>query len=178
MPVSPGESEHRKFMRSFERDWYRCERNAYLRLQARGLCDKGAVPRFRGFIDVLDVQEWHPHLRGFRHNEIAPSAIFLEYVPDIQPISLELCTPRRLQQLVKAIDALHKAGILHDDIAPRNMMVTPGNEERVMWIDFDRAQTWDTAAMTEMQRQALWSEACLVQDFTSRVVSVSDLDAG
>lgn len=42
-----------------------------------------------------------------------------------------------LQNIIREI---HKARVVHGDPYPRNMMVQP-ETDRVLWIDFDRAQT-------------------------------------
>lgn len=43
-----------------------------------------------------------------------------------------------------------KHWVLHSDIHPRNMMILEDDPERAIWIDFDRAQTFNTD-LTERQ---------------------------
>ncbi|MFO0551615.1 MAG: serine/threonine-protein kinase [Polyangiaceae bacterium] len=53
------------------------------------------------------------------------------------PISRALPIAR---QIASALSALHEVGIFHRDIAPRNVMVVPGAEDKVKLIDFGFAK--------------------------------------
>ena len=44
-----------------------------------------------------------------------------------------------MDNFINGLDQLHKAGIEHRNLYPRNMMVVEGNPEKAIWIDFDRA---------------------------------------
>ncbi|KOS48572.1 hypothetical protein ACN38_g467 [Penicillium nordicum] len=37
---------------------------------------------------------------------------------------------------------IHKAGVHHQDIYPKNILLVRGNPDRLLWIDFDVATTF------------------------------------
>ena len=39
---------------------FRCERNAYRRLKAKGFCERGVIPDFYGVIECIDRRERRP----------------------------------------------------------------------------------------------------------------------
>ncbi|KZF19890.1 hypothetical protein L228DRAFT_270662 [Xylona heveae TC161] len=121
---------------------FKSESNAYRRLKEKGLCERGIVPDFYGMIEDIDPALWQPHLNMFRKDEARPSALFIEYIPDLRKIDLDNYTTERILKLGTILREIHKAGVLHDDPYPRNMMVQESSD-RVCWIDFDRADTFD-----------------------------------
>lgn len=56
---------------------------------------------------------------------------------------LDTYSKERAEGFVHGIREIHKAGVMHYDSPPRNMMVFDKDPGRVMWIDFDRAQVDD-----------------------------------
>lgn len=44
---------------------------------------------------------------------------------------------------------IHKALVHHQDIYPKNVLVVPGQPERVVWIDFDVATTFSSMGNRE-----------------------------
>lgn len=64
----------------------------------------------------------------------------------MQPINLSNFSKLRLTELRLSLDEIHQAGVYHGDPKPRNMMICCCSgeqlEERVLWIDFDSAQTF------------------------------------
>lgn len=72
------------------------------------------------------------------------------------------------------IQEIHKAGVVHDDVYPRNMVVFDDGPERVMWIDFDRAQVDDGSFYTpESIQRLVKDEDALVRAVCRAVVSSS-----
>jgi Lipopolysaccharide kinase (Kdo/WaaP) family len=139
-------------------------------LKERGLCDKGFVPQYYGSVKEIQPKLWSPHLDTFLDDLLLPNAILIEYIPHMQMLDLLTFSAARLQQLVTIMNEIHQANILHGDPYPRNMMVVSGETERVLWIDFDRAQTY-TAPLTERQQKGLDFEAELVAEFADGLVS-------
>jgi len=156
---------------SFEWRPYHSELNAYRRLSERGLCESGIVPRFLGHLDEFDVRRWPRQLRHFHRNHFAPSAIFLQHVPDFEKLTFETYTKGRLRNFLKHLTAIHEAGVLHNDPAPRNMMIFPCKIRKVMWLDFDRAQTWDPSNLTDLQHKELATEKKMMRRFSVDLVS-------
>ena len=76
----------------------------------------------------------------------------LEYIPNMEMIVWENHTEERGQAMIRGIDYIHKALVLHADVYPRNIMVLKDGPKRVVWLDFDRAESYDVAAVTEEQQ--------------------------
>lgn len=83
-----------------------------------------------------------------------PSAILLEYIPNLEMIHLQNYTTKRMDRLIEGIREIHKAEVRHKNPKPRNMLVVKDDaeEERVVWIDFDRAATYREDQITERKR--------------------------
>ncbi|KAJ7587955.1 hypothetical protein C8J56DRAFT_889811 [Mycena floridula] len=70
-------------------------------------------------------------------------ALLLEFVQGEWPTAWNI-TPEIATQGINAVAELHRHGILHDDLALRNMIVSDGgHESRFVLIDFDCAQLFD-----------------------------------
>lgn len=136
-----------------------------------GLADLGIIPRYFGEIRHLDVKEYQPHLRKFIDDVNPPSAVFLEYIPNMEMIVWENYTPERGEAMIRGIDYIHNALVLHGDGYPRNIVVFKDDPERVLWLDFDRAETYDVASITEEQRERMRAERRGVMDIAELLVS-------
>ncbi|OJD19822.1 hypothetical protein AJ78_00181 [Emergomyces pasteurianus Ep9510] len=65
---------------------------------------------------------------------------------------------------VKCIREIHEAGVQHKDPKPRSMMIAKDDLERVVWIDFDRADTYNIP-VTDEQKKSLDYEKEIVRRF-------------
>jgi tRNA A-37 threonylcarbamoyl transferase component Bud32 len=130
------------------------------------------VPRFYGAFDKLDLKLYQPHLRMFLKDEYPPSAILLEYIPDMQQLHWTNYTKERMGNFVNGLEQIHHAWVEHSDVHPRNMMVVDGDPERAIWIDFDRAQTFDGDDATEDQKEWMAFEKALVAEMTDFMVRI------
>ncbi|KAL2819103.1 hypothetical protein BJX63DRAFT_418883 [Aspergillus granulosus] len=148
-----------------ELDIHVLETKAYTRLKEKGLCDRGIVPRFLGSMRKFDPSLCQPHLNMFLDDEYLPSALFLEYIPNLEMIQLHNYTQQRMDNLLSGIREIHEALVLHDDPNPRNMMVIGNHPEKVIWMDFDRAKTYDEDQITDEQRCLLKEEDEMVSGF-------------
>ena len=158
-----------------EKNIFICESTAYRRLKAKGLRDDGYIPHFFGIIRQIRPKSWQPHLDMFIGDKLLPNAILIEYIPHMQMINLSTFTPSRMSKLVDILEKIHAAGVLHNDPYPRNMMVVPGNPDRVLWIDFDRAQTF-SKALTERQQGWFDEEVEMMDYFAKALVSCTTLN--
>ena len=154
------------------------EATAYQRLKMAGVCDSGIVPQFYGTIKNLDAKQCMPHLHMFLEDSGPPSAILLEYIPDMQALNLTNYSKKRMGNFINGIEQIHKALVLHDDIYPRNMMVVQGDPERAIWIDFDRAQTrkstgWRKAWISDEKQLVAAIGDCMVSDQSTRSTNLS-----
>lgn len=72
-----------------------------------------------------------------------------------------------MENFTRGINKIHKirkALVWHSDIHPRNMMIVEDDPERAIWIDFDRAQTFDMNGLTERQEKWIAFESELVAE--------------
>ncbi|KAJ5198189.1 uncharacterized protein N7498_007306 [Penicillium cinerascens] len=90
----------------------------------------------------------------FLGDKLPPNAVLIEYVPHVQPIDLSNFSPQYLHELRLILDDIHLTGVLHGDPKPRNMMISR-DQSRVLWIDFDSAQTFSESLTP---RQKTWIE--------------------
>ncbi|OJD13204.1 hypothetical protein AJ78_06322 [Emergomyces pasteurianus Ep9510] len=70
-------------------------------------------------------------------------------------------TKERGEALISGIREIHRALVLHCDAKPRNMIVR-NDPDRVVWLDFDRAQTYHAHSLTERQRGFIEDEELMM----------------
>ncbi|KAL4742448.1 hypothetical protein BDV11DRAFT_211459 [Aspergillus similis] len=145
---------------------FRCELNAYRNLLARGVCQKGFVPFFYGHIDQLDPSALNPPLEHFLRDKNRPSAIILEYLANAESLNCVNYSEDRYSDAVDGIKAIHAGFVLHQDIYPKNFLVTP---DRMVWTDFDVATTF--SEMGTLEKEQCRYETELVVDFGELLVS-------
>src|SRR5271156_6562794 len=88
----------------------------------------------------------------------SPNAVLIEYVADMHQMDLSTFSKSRLASLRAILGEFHEAKVFHGDADPRNMMVVvSGKPDRVLWIDFDTAQTLPKNKPLT-QRQQGWME--------------------
>ncbi|KAL4890903.1 hypothetical protein BDV59DRAFT_203902 [Aspergillus ambiguus] len=123
---------------------FRNELMAYQRLSACGLSDKGMICRLFGSVTNIDPAINETWLNPFINDAFRPCAVFLEYIPDLREINSDTYTKQRWIRATEIQNEILRAGVLHDDIYNNAMFsVNMISEERVVWLDFDRAQTFD-----------------------------------
>ncbi|KAL2001942.1 hypothetical protein VTN02DRAFT_958 [Thermoascus thermophilus] len=147
-----------------EIDIFTCESIAYQRLKAKGLCQQGVIPDFYGVIEQIDPKDWQPHLKRFLNDRLRPNAVLIEYVPNICQINLSTFSEERIAKLHAILRSIHAAGVYHGDLYPRNMMVQM-DTDRVLWIDFDCAQTFPEGSIPERQQQWIQGEDKFMGEF-------------
>ncbi|KGO78277.1 hypothetical protein PITC_058800 [Penicillium italicum] len=121
---------------------FRCESNAYKKLFTSGVCERGFVPKFYGYIDRVDPAMFHPTFQNFAHDKLNPSAILLEYLPNAENLNCVNYSDTLYSQAIEGMKEIHRAGVHHRDIYPRNMLIVRGDPDRLVWIDFDVATTF------------------------------------
>ncbi|PYI22758.1 hypothetical protein BO99DRAFT_399835 [Aspergillus violaceofuscus CBS 115571] len=146
------------------------EVTSYERLKAKGLCARGVVPDYYGYLTIADLTLW-PDLHMFTNDALPPKAILIEYVPDMKQLDLTNYTKARAEKLRDVLFEINAAKILHSDIAPRNIMVCGGEQERVLWIDFDMAMVFpEDRPLTEEQQEWFDDEAAVMNEFVDWLV--------
>ncbi|OJD25849.1 hypothetical protein ACJ73_02785 [Blastomyces percursus] len=144
----------------------RCEIRAYCSLKRSGVCDEGYVPQFYGYTSFLNQKAFAPHLDAFQHDTGLPSAILLEYLPNPLLMNCVTYTQERMAKAVNGIHQIHSALVEHNDSYPKNILIVPGDPERVVWIDFDVAITYpDIAYIGERERGWFEIEIKSVENF-------------
>ncbi|KAJ0423142.1 hypothetical protein BJY00DRAFT_299753 [Aspergillus carlsbadensis] len=91
----PGVAENGRDLNRF-----RCELNAYMKLQKHKVYEAGFVPYFYGHIDRVNPSLFQPELRDFTHDKFHPSAIVLEYFPNAEGLNCENYSDVSYQRLV------------------------------------------------------------------------------
>ena len=106
----------------------------------------------------------------FHGDNLPPNAILIEYIPNMKPISLSNFSKDYLDKFRQVLDDIHQAGVLHGDAKPRNMMISQGKQDRVLWIDFDSAQTFAEGSLSQRQERWVQEENELVDYFIVALV--------
>ncbi|KAJ6031743.1 hypothetical protein N7540_002475 [Penicillium herquei] len=93
----------------------------------------------------------------------------------MESLTLENFTGQRMDNFVEGIRQIHKELVLHDDTKPRNMMVIKDtsnpDSDRVLWLDFDRAQTYNENKITDQQVKWIEEEEQIVLELASALAS-------
>lgn len=154
----------------------RCETRAYCALKQSGICDRGYVPQFYGYTLYLNPTAFAPYLDTFQRDVGLPSAILLEYLPHPLLMNCLTYTEERMAKAVDGIRQVHLALIEHNDSYPKNIVIVPGNPERVVWIDFDVAITYpDSTYIGDRERDWIEFETERVEDFGLMLVGAQNL---
>ena len=131
-------------------------------------CKSGVIPNFYGMIRNIQLAV-SPNLDMFLDDRLPPNAILIEYIPNLQPIDLSNFSEKRLARLREILDKINRAKVLHGDPKPRNMMVSSGEYDRVLWIDFDSAQTFSEDDLSSRQDNWIKEEVEINKLFCSCV---------
>ncbi|KAJ5355465.1 uncharacterized protein N7496_012677 [Penicillium cataractarum] len=123
-------------------DRFRCELNAYKKLDTSSACTRGFVPKFYGSIDRADPAAFHTTFQHFAQDKLKPRAILLEYLADAETLNCVNYSDELYPQAIEGMEEIHRAGVHHQDIYPKNLLLVHGNPDRLVWIDFDVATTF------------------------------------
>jgi tRNA A-37 threonylcarbamoyl transferase component Bud32 len=100
-----------------------------------------------------------------------PNAVLIEYVADMYQMDLSTFSKSRLASLRAILGEIHDAKIYYGDAYPRNMMVVSGKPDRVLWIDFDSAQTLpENDLLTPRQQKWMVREIQRMDHFVNGLV--------
>lgn len=105
----------------------------------------------------------------------------LEYLPDAEGLNCLNYSDERFEIAMRGLDNIHRAHVLHHDVYPKNILVVPGNPERVVWVDFDVAMTYlDAQTMATQAGEYCEFETDLAQSFGDLLVCLMsrNLDLG
>ncbi|PYH37816.1 uncharacterized protein BO87DRAFT_413210, partial [Aspergillus neoniger CBS 115656] len=156
--------------RNRETNPFKCESTALMRLREHGFCDRGDIPDFYGLIEHINPVQHLPYLQDFIEDTLFVNAVLMEYIPDVHPIDLSKYSPKRLHKLRQILFEIHRACVYHGDPYPRNMMVQM-NSDRVLWMDFDRAQTFMSESIKQSHLNWLEREQRMMDEFVDGLVS-------
>lgn len=105
-------------------------------------------------------------------DQLPPRGILIEYIPNMEPLSLENYTRERMARFIEIMKEIQAEMVVHDDPSPRNMMIVRGSEpERVLWLDFDRALLYDKESITAEQKAYIAEEEVLLHEMGEDIVS-------
>lgn len=142
---------------------FRCELNAYMNLREHGVCERGFVPYFYGHIDRIDPTAFYPAFQHFAHDKYHPKAILLEYLPNAESLNCENYSEACYRKAIEGMKQIHAAHVHHRDIYPKNILVVPGVQKRMVWVDFDVATTFSIEGPDEQRLSE--EEDTLVAEF-------------
>ncbi|RAL01436.1 uncharacterized protein BO80DRAFT_454817 [Aspergillus ibericus CBS 121593] len=144
---------------------FRCELNAYRNLQAGGVCQKGVVPRYFGYIDQLDPASYRPYLDNFMNDKNKPRGILLELLPNTDSLNCVNYSKDRFEIAMQGLKEIHQVKVLHNDPYPKNILIAHGDPERIVWADFDistsysDSQLQDGRVQTWFEEEFMWAES-------------------
>ncbi|KAJ5859382.1 hypothetical protein N7534_004659, partial [Penicillium rubens] len=107
-----------------------------------GVCERGFVPYFYGYIDRIDPTAFYLAFQHFAHDKYYPRAILLEYLPNAQSLNCENYFEACYHKAIEGIKQIHAAHVHYQDIYPKNILVVLGGQKRMVWVDFDVATTF------------------------------------
>ncbi|KAB8274581.1 hypothetical protein BDV30DRAFT_225746 [Aspergillus minisclerotigenes] len=131
---------------------FRYETNAYKKLLTSSVCERSIVPKFHSCINEVDPAAFHPALRHFAQDTFKPREILLEYLPNAESLNCVNYSDTLYPQAIEGMKEIHKAGVHHRDIYPRNILLVRGNPDRLVWSDFDVATTFTDLGPEEQAR--------------------------
>ena len=121
-------------------------------------------------MEHLDPGLYKPYLDQFRNDPNFPDAVLLEYISEAEPLTKINYTRQRMDKFMKYLKDIHSASVLHSDIHPRNMWIFPESVDRVMWLDFNRAQTYNEHQLTKSQQDNITYEASQLLELRDAMV--------
>lgn len=87
----------------------------------------------------------------------------LEYLPDTESLNCVNYSETLYPQGITGMKEIHKAGVHHRDIYPRNFLLIHGNPDRLVWIDFDVSTTFTRLGLEQVTQSDY--EILLVKGF-------------
>lgn len=140
------------------------EVKAYENLHKYGVCEGGFVPKYYGFIDQLDPS-LDPFLEDFHHDKYHPGALLLEYLETHERLNCVNYSKERHAKAMESLRQVHSALVIQNDMYPRNILIVPGDPERVLIADFDDAITFATQDDMDDAVGSYWPEYIKVVPF-------------
>ncbi|KJF61386.1 uncharacterized protein CIMG_12363 [Coccidioides immitis RS] len=103
----------------------------------------GYVPQFYGYVLSLNPAALGPHDLDTFKARCRPPMCNSDGI-SAKPLPINCCTysKERMAKAVNGIQQIRSALVEHNDPYPKNILIVPGDPERVMWIDFDVAITY------------------------------------
>lgn len=124
------------------------------------------MPQFYGYALCLNPTAFTPYLDTFLRNAGLPSAILIEYLPNPLLMNCVTYTKERMAKAVDGIKQVHLALVEHNDSYPKDIVIVPGDPERLVWIDFDVAITYPNSIyIGDRERGWIELETGCVEDF-------------
>lgn len=120
----------------------------------------------------LNPTSFAPHLDAFQRDDGLPSAILIEYLPSPLMMNCVTYSKERMNKAIIGIQQIHSALVEHNDTYPKNILIIPGDPERVVWIDFDVAITYPSNTyIGDRERGWIKEETECVKGFGVKLVS-------
>ncbi|KZT42632.1 kinase-like protein [Sistotremastrum suecicum HHB10207 ss-3] len=91
----------------------------------------------------------HPSIVPFHNFIITPSyaLITMQYLPRLIPVEVSETKAREwFRSLLSGVEFLHKRGVVHNDIKPANILLSPATPPVPVLVDFGFAEKYDTGS--------------------------------
>ncbi|KAJ5273300.1 serine/threonine protein kinase [Penicillium angulare] len=100
----------------------------------------------------MDPAAFYPTLQRFAKDKFKPNALLLEYLANSESLNCTNYSDALHPQAIEGIEEIHKAGVHHQDVYHKNILLVRGNPGpgRLVWIDFEVATTFDEFGSKEL----------------------------
>lgn len=103
-----------------------------MNLREYGVCERGFVLYFYGYIDRINPTAFYPDFQYFAHDKYHPKAILLEYLPNAESLNCENYSEAYYHKAIEGMKQIYAAHVHHRDIYPKNMLVVLGVQKRMV----------------------------------------------
>ncbi|KAL7272716.1 hypothetical protein RUND412_004466 [Rhizina undulata] len=153
----------------WDMDLFRKEADAYASLMFHKVDETGVIPRCFGMLEFTEPTEFTRSINLKTSIENPPKGIIMEYIEDAKKLNVLDLTKDVADKVVECLLKVHDAYVVHRDVYPRNILVTP---DRLVLIDFDRASTYHTPTYPSLAvtPSSLQREKCLCWSYFNNFV--------
>ncbi|KAL7267477.1 hypothetical protein RUND412_009932 [Rhizina undulata] len=160
-----GKAQHYPPRDKWDMDLFRNEADAYASLMLHKVDEVGVIPRCFGMLEFVEPTEFTRSINLETSIENPPKGIILEYVKDAEKLEVLDLTKDAVDKVVEVLLKVHDAYVVHGDVCPWNILVTPGRD---ILIDFDHAATYPLRDVTpnslQIEKYLCWElfNVCVV----------------
>lgn len=91
-------------------------------------------------------------LSTFRPRQAKAESNIARISPNAESLNCVKYSDALYPQAIEVMQEIHRAGVHHRDIYPKNLLLVRGNPDRLVWIDFDVATTFTDFGSEQLAR--------------------------